>query len=183
MDLAKGQRMNWAEGSFYVSLACAVGLQALPAAAKSQWDLALVVLAVGAGWGGAHWLARRWLSPVAFVILVGCAVAGLWRNVPAAWLVAGVAAALAALDLDGFATRLARYEPRPDQTQLVKNHLGRLLGVMGPGVILGEAALMLRLTLGLGVVAVVGLLVFAILLLGMRLLGRDSERPAKKNDV
>ncbi len=183
MGVAKGRRMNWAEGSFYVGLAGAAGLLALPAAAKGQWDLALVVLAVGAGWGGAHWLAWRWLSPLAFVILIGCAAAGLWRDVPAAWLVAGVGAALAAWDLDGLASGLARYEPRPDQTQLVKNHLGRLLGVMGPGVILGEAALMLRLTLGLGLVALVGLMAFVILLLGMRLLGDDSQGPVKKNDV
>ncbi len=183
MGLAKGRRMNWAEGTFYAGLAGTAGLLALPAAAKGQWDLALVVLAVGAIWGGAHWLTRRWLSPLAFVTLVGCAVAGLWRNVPAAWLVAGVAAALAAWDLDGLAGRLARYGPSPDQTQLVKNHLGRLLGVIGPGVILGEAALVLRLTLGLGWVALAGLMAFVILLVGMRLLGEDSQAAVKKNDV
>ncbi len=183
MGLAKSRRMNWAEGSFYVSLAGGAGLLALPAAGKGQWDLALAVLAVGAGWGAAHWLARPWLSPLAFVFLVGCAAAGLWRDVPAAWLVAGVAVALAAWDLDGFAARLARYEPRPDQTRLVKNRLGRLLGVIGPGIILGEAALIFRLTLGLGVVAAVGLSAFIIFLLGMRLLGSGSQGPAKKNDV
>ncbi len=183
MGLAKGRRMNWAEGSFYVSLAGAAGLLALPSAVQGQWDLALLVLAAGAGWGGGHWLARRWLSPLAFVILVGCAAAGLWLDVPAAWLVAGVAAALAAWDLDGFAARLARYEPRPDQSQLVKIHLERLLAVMGPGVILGEAALLLRLTLGLGVVAVVGILALVILLLGMRLLGGDFQGPVKKDDL
>jgi len=183
MGLAKDRRMNWAEGSFYACLACAAGLLALPAAAKGQWDLALVVLAVGVGWGGTHWLTRRWLSPLAFVLLIGCAAAGLWRDVPTAWTVAGVAVALAAWDLDGFAARLARYEPCPDQTQLVINRLGRLLGVIGPGIILGEAALVFRLTLGLGVLAALGLSAFILLLLGMRLLGGDSQRPAKKNDV
>ncbi len=183
MGLAKSRRMNWAEGSFYASLAGAAGLLALPGAARGQWDLALVVLAVAAGWGGAHWLARRWLSPLAFAILIGCAAAGLWRDVPAAWLVAGVAAALAAWDLAGLASRLARYEPHPGQTQLVKNHLGRLLGVLGPGVILGEAALLVRLTLGLGLVALAGLMTVVILLLGMRVLGADSQGPVKKNDV
>jgi hypothetical protein len=174
MGLAKGRPMNWAEGSFYLTLAGAAGLLALPAAAQGQWTLTLVVLSTGAGWGGAYWLGRRWLSPLAFLILVGCAVVELWRNVPAAWLVAGVAVALAAWDLDGFAARLARYEPRPDRKQLVKNHLGRLLGVIGLGLILGEVALALRLALSLGEVAAVGLLAIGILLVGMRLLGGDS---------
>jgi hypothetical protein len=150
---------------------------------KGQWSLALVALAVGAGWAGAHRLGRSWLSPMAFVVLVGCAVVGLLRAMPAAGLVAAVAAALAAWDLDGFAAQLARFEPRPDQGPLVKNHLGRLLAVTGLGVVLGEAALGLRLALGLGWVAALGLLAVIILLQAVRLLGGEAEEQVKKNDV
>jgi hypothetical protein len=174
--------MNWAEGGFYLSLAGTAGLLAVLALAQGQWTLAIIVLVVGGGWGGAHLAGRRWLSPLAFLILVGCAAVGLWRNLPVAWLVVGVAAALATWDLDGFAARLARYEPLPDQTPLVTNHLGRLLAVTGLGVVLGEAALTLRLALGPGEVAAAGLLAFIILLLGMRLLGGDSEERVKSND-
>jgi hypothetical protein len=183
VGIIKGPRLNWAEGGFYLCLAGAAGLLALLAMGNGQWSLALVVLAAAGGWGGGHWLGRRWLSPLTFVVLIGCAVAGLWRNLPAAWLVASVAIALAAWDLNGFAARLARYEQRPDETRLVKNHVGRLLGVTGLGVILGEVALTLRLALGLGGLALVGLLAFIILLQGMRLLGGDSEEQVKKSDV
>jgi hypothetical protein len=183
MGLRGGPPANWAEGGFYLSLEGAAGLLALLAATRGHLSLALVALAVGVGWAGAHWLERRWLSPLAFIILMGCAVAGLWRNLPAAWLVAIVAATLAAWDLDSFAARLRRFEPRPDHAGLVKNHLGRLLAVTGLGVILGEAALSLRLRLSLGGVAVIGLLAFIILLQGMRLLGRDTQEPSKDKNV
>ena len=97
-------------------------------------------------------------------------------------LVVGVAAALAAWDLDGFADHLAHFEPRADQAQLVKNHLGRLLGVLGLGVILGEAALSFRLALGLELVAVLGVVSVMILLQGVRLLGSETEEQVKKED-
>jgi hypothetical protein len=183
MGLAEGPRANWAERGFYGSLGSAAGLLTLLAIGKGQWSLALVALAVGAGWAGAHRLGRGWLSPLAFVVLVGCAVVGLWRNMPPAGLVAAVAAALAAWDLDGFAAKLARFEPHPDQSLLVKNHLGRLLAVTGLGIILGEAALGLRLALGLGWLAGLGLLAVFILLQAVRLLGRETEEQVKKNDV
>jgi len=183
MGITKRPRLNWADGGFYLSLAGAAGMLARLAAAHAQPSLALVAVAAGGAWATAHWLGRRWLSPLAFVMLVGCAVAGLWRNLPAAWLVADVAAALAAWDLDGFAARLARYEPRRDEPRLVANHVGRLLGVTGLGVILGEAALVLRLALGLGEVAAVALLAFILLLQGMRLLDGDSEGEVKQIDV
>jgi hypothetical protein len=183
VGLTKRTRVTGAEQGFYACLGGAAGLLALLVAANGQWGLALVALATGAGWGWAHRQAWRWLSPFAFTVLVGCAVAGLLRDVPVAGLVVGVAAVLAAWDLDGFAARLGRFEPRPDQAKLVKHHLQRLAVVIGLGVILGEAALTLRLTLGLGGVAALGLLAVIILLQAVRLLGGETEEQVNKDNV
>ena len=166
--------MNDAERAFYVSLGAAVGLLGLTCLWQGHLGLALAMLLLGAGWGAAHRLGWRWLSPLAFVALVTLAVGGLWLNLPAAWLVAGVAAALTTWDLDNFAAQLGRFEPRPDHAGLVKNHLGRLLIVTGVGLVLGEAALVTRLTLGLGVVVGLGVLAFIILTQAARLLGGDG---------
>jgi hypothetical protein len=110
---------------------------------------------------------------------VALATAGLWRHLPAAWLVVGVAGALTTWDLDNFAARLGRYAPRPDHARLVKDHLRRLLMVTGAGVALGEAALKIRLTLSLGVVMGLGLLAFFLLMKAARLLADDeNDAPA-----
>lgn len=178
--------MRWAERGLYLSLVGAAGLLALLAAAKAQWGLALAALAVGTGWGGAaSWprLGRRWISPLAFVALTVCAAAGLWNNLPAAGLIVAVAAGLAAWDLDGLTARLARFEPQPEQTQLVKNHLRRLLIILGLGVILGEAAIAFRFAWSLEAVAALGLLAVLLLLLALRLLDRDTDERAKDHDA
>ena len=168
--------------AFYASLGVTTGLLGLIFCGQRQWEAALAVLVVGAGWGGVHWIAARrpgwrWMSPLAFAALVMLAAYGLWHQAPAAWLVVGVAAALVTWDLDGFAARLAPYAPLPDEARLVRLHLVRLLLVAGAGVGLGEAALHLRLTLGLGVAAGLGLLAFLFLTQAARRLGRDEEPP------
>jgi hypothetical protein len=175
---------HWAERGFYLSLGVAAGLLALLSLMERQWALALAALMVGGGWAGARRLGRRWrwFSPLAFMMLVGGAVVGLVRNFPAGWLVVEVAAALAAWDLDGFTAHLARFAPHPDQAQLVKNHLGRLLAVIGLGVILGEAALALRLSLDLGWVSALGILAMVILLQAVRQLGGEPDELVKKKD-
>ncbi len=175
--------MGSAERAFYLSLGAAVGLLAILCLWHHQWALGLAALAVGIAWGGAHWRGWRWLPPVAFAALVALSAAGLWRQLPAAWLVVAVAAALAAWDLDSFAARLARFAPGPDHARLVKDHLVRLLLVVGAGIALGEVSLVIRLTLGLGVVMGLGLLAFLILTQAARLLAGDGgEAPASKPD-
>jgi hypothetical protein len=175
--------VNGAEWAYYACLGSAAGLLAVASIIQRQWELALVALAAGAGWAGARRFGWRRLSPVGFLALALAAVSGLWRHLPAAALVVVMALALAAWDLDGFAARLARFQPRRDQSQFVKNHLARLLVVIGIGMALGEAALLLRLSLGLGWVAALGLLAVFILLQALRLLGGEEAAPAEKHDA
>jgi hypothetical protein len=184
MGVTDRPQANWTERSFYLSLGVAVALLAGLALVNGQGGLALLALLVGVGWAGVHRLGGRWrwFSPLAFLLLGGEAVVGLVRGFPAGGLVIGVAAALAAWDLDGFAAYLARFGPNPEQTPLLKKHLGRLLVVLGGGVILGEAALVLRVTLSLGWVATLGILAMVILLQAVRQLGGEPEVPVRKKD-
>lgn len=163
-------RFDLAEQVFYASLAVTVGLLGVLALGQGQWGLALAALALGAGWGGAHWRVWRGVAPLAFAALVGVAAGGLWGHLPATGLVVCVAAALGAWDLDGLASRLAQFNPRPEYARLVRNHVGRLLVVLGAGVALGEAALWFRFTLGFGLVLGLGFLAFLILTQAARLL-------------
>jgi hypothetical protein len=167
-------KTNAAQQAFIVSLGVAAGLPAVVALAASQWSLALAAAALGAGWGVAHRLGWRWVAPLALAGQIWVAVNGLWHGLPAVWLVAGIAAALCAWDLDSFAVRLARFEPRPEHARLVRSHLARLLLVNGAGLILGEAALRLRITLGVSLTVGLGLVAFVILTQAARLLGEAS---------
>lgn len=183
MGVTRGPATKWAERGFYLSLTGAAGGLALLAAAKSEWGLALATLVIGAVWGGAYHLGYRWLSPLAFVALTICAAAGVWHSLPAAGLVIVVAVALAAWDLHGLAARLSRFEPRPDQIQLVKNHLRRLLTICGLGIILGEAAITLHFAWSMEAVAGLGIVSVLLLLLALRLLDRDADETAKDQDA
>jgi hypothetical protein len=167
-------KANSADKALAVSLGVAAGLVTLTALGQGQWVLALAAVALGAGWGAAHRLGWRWAPPLAFTGLVLLAVNGLWHNLAAEWLVAGVAAALAAWDLDGFAARLALFEPRPEHARLIRSHLGRLALVTGVGLALGEVALRLRLTLGVSLVVGLGLLAFFLLIQAARLLAEAA---------
>jgi hypothetical protein len=163
-------KANAAYTAFGISLGVAVGLVGITALVQGQWALALAAAALGAGWGVTSWRGWRWASPLASTGLILLTVNGLWRSLPAEWLVAGVAAAVVAWDLDGFAARLARFERRPEHARLIRNHLGRLLLVAGVGLVLGEVALRLTLSLGLGLVVGLGLLAFFLLVQAARLL-------------
>jgi len=146
-----------------VALAVAAGLPGILALAAGQWPLALAAAALGAGWGVAHRLGWRWASPLALVGLIWLAVNGLWHQLSADWLVGAVTAALCAWDLDGLAVRLARFEPRPEHSRLVQSHVARLLMLMGAGLVVGEAALRIRITLGVSLAVGLGLVVFILL--------------------
>ncbi len=178
-------RFNLADRCFYAGLAVTTVLLGLVLAGQGQWEAALGALAVGGAWGGAHFLARRrpvwrWVSPAAFTGQVLLAAGSLWHLAPATWLVVVAGAALVTWDLEGLAVRLAGYAAVPEEARLVGAHLRRQLLLAGAGIAFGEVALHVRLTLGLGLVAALGVLVAVLLTLAARQLGAQASGPPEE---
>jgi hypothetical protein len=83
---------------------------------------------------------------------------GAWQGLPAAWMLAGVVAALAAWDLDHFDQRLRGAGLIPRRAELLRAHLRQLALAAGAGLLLGGIALGVRLELTFGWVVLIGAL-------------------------
>ena len=101
----------------------------------------------------------RWLTDAGLFGYAAAAAWGVWLELPAAWLLAGLIAALAAWDLVHFARRLDLPGSQVvNRAALVRGHLQRLGLAAGLGLLLGETALALSLDLTLGWALLLGLL-------------------------
>ncbi len=133
------------------SLAMGYGLNEL-------WGGAVTVGVVGAFWVVGQWRRWGWVASVALVLLIGAAAVGLWLGAGGGWMLVGVVAALVAWDLDRFAWRMRAAGRVEDADALERCHLQRLLTVSGAGLLLGAAALSLRVRLGFAVAFLLALL-------------------------
>jgi hypothetical protein len=136
---------------------------ALSYAGQALWAGAAICAAIGLLWLAGRWRGWDWVTDPCLAGWVGMAAFGAWQGLPAAWMLAGVAAALAAWDLDRFDQRLRAAGAIPRRAELARAHLRRLAPTIGAGLLLGGIALGARLELTfawavlIGALAIVGI--------------------------
>ena len=158
-----------------ITIGLATLVLAVGYAVGGEWTFSLILLAVGVLW----WLGqgRDW-NGLASVVLMGFVVAaaiGLWRGLPAGWMLVGVVAALSAWDLDHFARRLSSVERVEMRPALEQRHLRRLAMVDSLGLLLAGVALVVRYKFSFGVALVLGLVAVLGLSQMMGYLRRESD--------
>lgn len=156
----------------------AVGLAALSLAlaygGHGEWGGVLAGSVLGLVWITGLWRRWHWLTGAGLFGVAVLAAWGMWLGLPAAWLLAGVIAALAAWDLAHFARRLELPgHPVVNRAALVQAHLQRSGLAVGLGLLLGGIALALTLDLNLGRALLLGLPVIFGLAGLMRLIRRQ----------
>jgi hypothetical protein len=165
--------MSHAERAFIICLTLAVGLLMALYALSNVWRPIPGMFVLGVVGVVAHWR-WRWLASLAFAGLVVLAANGaLWYHLSPAGLLVVICATLAAWDLDEFSARLKRYHDSAYAAALWREHLRRLLVVLGAGLALGWAALNLDLALSFGVTVLLTVLAFFGLAQAARMLRRS----------
>ena len=128
-----------------------------------RWIEVAIIVALGSLWLIGQQRGWNWRADVGLAGFVAMAVWGVWRGLPALWMLFGVVTALVAWDLDHFARRVRDVERVDDATGLARAYLRRLAGVTGLGLLLGGSPLLIEVGLNfgwaflLGLVLIVGL--------------------------
>jgi hypothetical protein len=94
----------------------------------ARWFLLLGVL-----WLAAHWRKVYWFSVAGLFITIMGAAYGVWRELPAIWMLLGALGGLLGWDLSDFAMRLSYAAPTDDIVGMERRHLERVGIVAGLG--------------------------------------------------
>jgi hypothetical protein len=172
MGETRSKRIAWL---LPVSTVLAVAALAMGHGLKGLWDGVLVVGVAGILWLVGQWRRWEWGASLALVVWIGVAAVGLGRGVEGGWMLVGVVAALVAWDLDRFVWRLRAAKRVEAADALEQRHLRRLLAVCGVGLLLGAAALSLRIRLGFAAAFLLALLVLLGLSRMVRFLRREGD--------
>jgi len=122
-----------------------------------QWEWCLVLLAVGClEWFACyhHW---GWMGTLALCFYVFVTGLGVLMGRSPVLMLVGIIAALAAWDLDRFDRLIGPLNTGAVQ-QIERQHLRRLLVVGGAGLVLGLAAVLLRVKFAFGWAALLGII-------------------------
>jgi hypothetical protein len=117
---------------------------------------------LGAFWCEALLRNWRWPTPLLLLLFISGGVYGAASGFSPFIMLTGIVAALATWDLDGLLQRFSQVKPQARQPGLERRHLQRLAVVAGAGLLLGSAALVIRVQLsfilaaGLVLVVIVG---------------------------
>jgi hypothetical protein len=135
-------------------------LPALGCGLVGEWGLALLFLLLAGGWlllirykatvAEIEILAGFEPAPYALVLNVVLLVYAAWLGVAAGWLLLGLAAIIAAWDLDAFQQRLRRATRIVQERQLIQTHLRRLLWALALGLGLSGMALLIQYEMRFG---------------------------------
>lgn len=131
------------------------------------WLLALI-------WGVGFWRGWGWSENLFFVILVMVCGVGVLMGVWPIWCMIGLFASLMTWDLHRFIWRIRRAKRIQDEERLVQRHLQRLASVLGVGVLMSIAAMLIRLELSFGFAVLLGLL--AVIALGQLIVAQNRAR-------
>ncbi|MFO7170033.1 MAG: hypothetical protein DIU80_018575 [Chloroflexota bacterium] len=140
-----------------IAIVAAGLIPAVAYAGAGRLTEALLCAIAGAAWLGGLRRGLGWPGTVGFLLLVGLAGFAVLSSLAPAWGLASVAAALVAWDLTGFALRLQAIGRVVDEERLWRAHARRLAAVVGAGLALGAAALLVRIELGFIWVLLLGL--------------------------
>jgi hypothetical protein len=127
------------------TLALAIGYSG-----QALWAGAGLCIAIGLLWLGSQWRGADWASDPCLAGWVALGAFGAWQALPAGLMLLGIVAALAAWDLDHFASRLRRAGHVAQRPELARAHLRQLAVVAAIGLALGTIALGLRVELTFG---------------------------------
>ncbi len=134
-----------------ICLASAFGL-------SGHWLFALIIALLGIFWWFGWYrklLGVSWLYLVANSLFC---VLGVWININPIWLVFGLLTSLSAWDLDRFDQRLKQIDRIALERVVIRKHLLRLGAVNVVGLVIGSAALLVRINLDLGWILILGLI-------------------------
>ena len=124
----------------------------------SDWGGAVFCLLLGVVWLAS--LARRWdgLSSLLFFAQVtACSVAFL-SGVPSFVALASLLLALCAWDLQRYARHLEEVKPPESARRFERRHLRRLFTILGAGLVISSAGLLVHFRLGFGITFILALL-------------------------
>jgi hypothetical protein len=139
------------------------------------WDWMLIPGILGGLWAFGYWRGWAWMASLGLVGFVGLSAIGLWLDLEAGWMVAGMVAALCAWDLHHFVVGLQSVGRVEDRRGIEQRHLWRLLAVAGLGGGLAVVALTIEIRLTFFQALLLGLLVIWGLSRGISFLRRQSD--------
>jgi len=158
-----------------ICVGLAVGSLIIGYGLGGRWDWMLIPGLLGGLWLFGYWRGWGWMASVGLIGFVGFSAIGLRLGLDAAWLVAGLVAALCAWDLHRFVLLLQEVGQVEDERALEKRHLSRLLVVAGLGLVLAVVALRIEIRLTFFQTLLLGLLVVWGLSRGISFLRRESD--------
>jgi hypothetical protein len=139
-----------------IAIGAAGIIPAVAFALAGRWIEALLCLIAGTGWLGGMRRRIGWPGTAGFLALSGLSGFAPLTGIASGWGLAGVVTALIAWDLSGFALRLQNAGRVVDEPELWRAHLRRLGAVGGAGLLIGAAALLVRIELGFAWVLLLG---------------------------
>jgi hypothetical protein len=115
---------------------------------------------------GALWLIafhRQWagINTLAFVIMMIAAGYGVLLSCPAGLMLIALVSAISAWDLDAMIDRFHQVKPEALEAGIERKHLSRLAIVDTISLVLGGAALVIRIHFSLAIGLILGLVLFA----------------------
>jgi drug/metabolite transporter (DMT)-like permease len=143
----------------HASILLASGLIALAYAMNEYYLLAVLPLILGVLWLLDHRLRWQHLASLVLVIFSMFCVLGYWLQLSMPVLVLAISAAVAAWDLDHFSRRIQAQPPVRAFDRMQKYHIKQLAFVIGIGIALAQAILLIQITLNFWVIFVLTLIV------------------------
>ena len=141
-----------------------------------HWVFTLVIVLVEFFWWLGWHRKLNFISYVYLVVNLGLCVLGAWVELSRWWLLAAAVTTLAAWDLDRFDHWQRHIDRVEMKASLIRRHLLRLLLVCATGLILGGAALVVRVQLDFAWILILGLLTVVGLSQIYNLIKREVER-------
>jgi len=154
--------MSLSEKALFASIGLAAGALALGYGLGGLWPGVAVAGGFGALWLFSQRGRRTWPAAALLLGAAALAAAGLWLDLGAGWMLAGLVGALCAWDLDHWLRQMRGVEWNESSAArrlaLEKGHLSRLVAVAGVGLALGLVALAVRVRLSFFLAVLLGLL-------------------------
>ena len=171
---------------FVVAAMVAAGAPGVGAMLRGQWTLMALLLVGGTLWLNPwrdSWFSadqRRRLAGLGGALCLGSLLVAVWFDGGMGWLLVGMAAFLAAWDLEAFTTQLANVSHVEHEQRLVRVHVRRLATVSVAGLLVGAAGLFLRVSLSFVVALLVALLaVLGLIYVVYRLSQQEKQEPPR----
>lgn len=139
-----------------------------------RWEVALALVVGALLWGlsPSRW---QWPGALALALLVPAAAIGAWLGAPL-WALVGLVSALSGWDLERFARQLGWAGRVQELPRHIRRHLLRLAALDALALVLGWAALNVRVDLNFGAALALALLAVLGLAQGIRHLMRVTRQ-------